>query len=198
MYHPPVFIDGQEICLSHLVPIRRKITLALSGGKTKLVDVDFRFSCHCYSRGLQEGEMAPEGLAVPDGSKEMPRPRIFDLERYALSKGIVDMIDQLIANNSIVTKSRHENFFRVDNVLVNRNGCSETVSYFIFMHAKKVENPGRPKTILVTVESAYAAMEGIPNPVGQGSRFFGQMLGEKWEPLNKGITAQGRNKRKRF
>lgn len=98
--------------------------------------------------------MAPEGLAVPDGSKEMPRPRIFDLERYALSKGIAGMIDQLIANNSIVTKSRHENFFRVDNVLVNRNGCSETVSYFIFMHAKKVEDPGRPKTILVTVESA--------------------------------------------
>lgn len=195
MYHPPVFVDGQTLSLSHLAPIRRRVALALSGGKAKRVDVDFRFSCHCYSRGLKDGEIAPDGLAVPDGSKEMPRPRILDLERYELSKGIVGMIDQLIANNGIVTKSRHENFFRVDNVLVHRHGVSDTVSYFLFMHARKVEEPGRPKTILVTVESAYAAMEGIPNPVGQGSRLFGQMLGEKWEPLNKGIAGKGSSKR---
>lgn len=194
MNHPPVFIDGQKVCLAHLARIRRQVKLALSGNKTKVVDVDFRFSSHCYSRGLKDGEVAPEGQGVPDGSKELPRPRVFDPERYELSKGLVDMIDQMIVSDSVVTKSRHENFFRVDDVVVERDESGQTVSYFIFMHAKKVEDPGRPKTIIVTVESAYAEVDDIPNPIGQGSRSFGEMLGEKWEPL---AIAAGKGKKKR-
>lgn len=194
MYLPPVSVNGQKVCLAHLVPIRRRVKLALSGDKSREVDVDFRFSSHCYSRGLKEGEVAPVGQAVPDGSTEMPRPRVFDLERYELSKNLVGMLDQMIGADSIVSKSRHENFFRVDDVVVERDGTLQTVSYFIFMHAKKVEDPGRPKTILVTVESAYAAVGDIPNPIGQGSRSFGQMLGEKWAPLS---PAPGKRKKKK-
>lgn len=182
MYLPPVTIDGQSVCLAHLAPIRRQVRLVLSGSKTKEVQVDFRFTSHCYSRGLKEGEVAPVGQAVPDGSREMPRPRVFDPERYELSKDLIGMLDQMIGNNSTVTKSRFENFFRVDDVAVERDGTMTTVSYFIFMHAKKVEDPGRPKTLLVTVESAYAEVDGIPNPIGKGSRSFGEMLGEKWAP----------------
>lgn len=180
---PPVFVDGQKVCLAHLAPVRRRVVLALTGNKTKEVDVDFRFTSHCYSRALKEGEIAPQGQAVPDGSRELPRPRVFDVERYELSKDLIGVLDRMIANDSIVSKSRHENFFRVDDVVVERDGALHYVAYFIFMHAKKMEAPGRPKTLLVTVESAYAEVDNIPNPIGQARRPFAQMLGEKWEPV---------------
>lgn len=196
MYLPPVFVDEQKVCLAHLAPIWRRVSLVLTGSKSKYVDVHFRFTSHCYSRGLKEGEVAPVGQAVPDGSKEMPRPRVLDLERYELSRGLVGMLDRMIADDSIVTKSRHENFFRVDDVVVERDGTMHTVSYFIFMHAKKVEDPGRPKTLLVTVESAYAEVDDIPSPIGRGSRSFGEMLGEKWEPLTN-IAGKGKKKQKK-
>lgn len=182
MHHPPLTINGVAISFAHLTPITRRVTLELQGDLRKAVAVEFNFSCHCYSRGLSEGEVVPPGWEVPDGSKHAPRPRVFDPERYELSKELVALLDRLIADNAIVTKSRHDNFYRVDDVQTVRDGTTQTVSYFIFMHARKVDEPNRPKSIRVQVESAYPEADAIPHPVGQGSRTFGRMLGEKWVP----------------
>lgn len=180
MHHPPITVGGAAISLSHLSRFRRRVTLELPGAKTKAVDVEFRFSCHCYSRGLRDGEVPALGQAVPDGSRHTPRPRVFDGEPYELSKDLIGMLDQLILRNGIVSKSRHDNFHRVDKVQAERNGSMKTVSYFIFMHARRLEPPGRPKSVLVVVESAYPQQDDIPDPVGHGVRTFGQMLGETW------------------
>lgn len=173
-------VDGKPVSLSHLDPIVRKVQLELRGNIKKVVSVEFRFSCHCYSRGLVDGEVAPAGHEVPDGSVHKPRPRVFDQERYTLSLSLVAAIDELIAANGIVTKSRQENFYKVDTVDTLRDGTTVTVSYFIFMHARKVQPPGKPKSVLVIVESAYPERDNIPHPAGRGSRSFGSMLGEAW------------------
>jgi len=173
-------IDGEQIDLSHLASITRKVSLELRGNLHKTVEVEFHFSCHCFSRGLAEGEKAPAGHEVPDGSAQMPRPRVFDRERYALSHRLVQIIDKLIADNGVVTKTRHENFYRVDQVETTRDGATRAVAYFIFFHARKVQQPNRPKSLLVWVESAYPEQDDIPHPRGQGSRSFAAMLGEKW------------------
>lgn len=178
--HPKLTINGEAISFDHLQPIKRRVTLELRGNLKKEVDVVFEFSCHCYSRGLKDGEIAPAGHEVPDGSRHMPRPRSFDAERYELSRGLVDLIDQLIEQNGKVTKTRQENFYRVDQVQTLRDGVVKTVTYFIFMHARKVEEPNRPKMLRVFVESAYPEQDGIPHPDGTSTRSLGAMLGEKW------------------
>lgn len=119
---------------------------------------------------------------MPNGSAERPRARTFDSERYQLSKDLVGMLDQLITTDGRVSKTRHDNFFRLDNVVVERDGSRKDVSYFIFMSARKLEEPHRPKTLRVTVESAYPERDDIPNPVARGGRSLGEMLGEHWAP----------------
>lgn len=178
--HPQLIIDGQAVSLDHLKPIRHRVNLTLRGNVTKTVDVEFHFSNHCYSRGLSDGEEAPVGYVIPDGSVHKPRPRAFDWERYELSKRLVGLLGQLIEENGLVSKTHYDNFYRVDQVETLRDGSTKTVSYFIFMHARKVSEPNRPKMIRVQVESAYPEQDGIPHPQGQGSRSFGAMLGEKW------------------
>lgn len=173
-------INGQVIPLDHLQPIQRSVELELRGNIRKIISVEFRFSCHCYSRGPSEGEAIPAGEFVPDGSPAKPRNRIFDQRRYDLSKQLIGFIDLLIASNSIVTKSRQDNFFRVDSIQSQTNGIVTSVPYFIFMHARKTQEPNRPKSIKVHVESAYPEQPGIPHPAGRGSKTFGAMLGEAW------------------
>ena len=178
--YSPIHVNGEVFTLEHLAPITRPIQLELRGGLRKQVDVEFRFSSHCYSRGLAHGEIAPAGLEVPDGSAHQPRPRVFDRERYQLSRQLVGLIDQLIQSNGPVSKTRHENFYRIDHVETTRAGVERTVAYFVFFHARKVQAPNRPKSLLVWVESAYPEQDGIPHPQGQGRRSLAAMLGEKW------------------
>lgn len=173
-------IDGAEVTFSHLSPMVRKVAIELRHSK-KLVDVSFEFSCHCYTRELLEGEAVPIAHRLQDGSVHKPRFRVFDEQRFELSKDLVGHIDALIKNNEIVTQSRKENFFRIERVEAAENGATTTIQYFIFMHARIVQEPSRPKSIKVFVESAYPEKKGIPHPGGRASRTFGRMLGEQWE-----------------
>ena len=176
-------IDGHAVRFDHLAPITRKVLLELTGGHTKTVDVVFWFSRHCYSRGLAAGELAPAGHEVHDGSKVKPRPRVLDRERYLLSLRLVALIDQLIETNALVTKTarnERETFYRVDQVEVQRDATKKIVSYFVFFHARKVQEPGRPKSLKVFIESAYAEQDGLPHPQGRGRHTLGAMLGKAW------------------
>lgn len=178
-----ITINGESIDISHLRPITRKMTLDLRGGMQKKdARLEFRFSCHCYSRGPKEDEEAiPEGMLVPDGSMEQPRDRIFCPNRYELSLQLVEKIDALIASNGNVEKSRHLNFFATSLVVQDEGGDTQDVPYYVFMKAKKKQDPNQPPKLDIFVESAYPGDTNIPAPVAKGNPMpLSEVLGEVW------------------
>lgn len=181
----PLLVNGQAVSLDHLAPIRRRVTLQLAAGVTKAVDVEFRFSSHCYSRLPADGEEIPPDLFVRDGSDHHPRNRIYDQVRYDLSLKLVDCIDNIIATDAVVTRSKHNNFFHVSVAEATPAGVVTQVDYYVFMSARKVSEPNQPKMIKIFVETAYPNDPGGPAPGGGASRSFGTMLGEYWAPLKR-------------
>lgn len=179
-----LIILGKSIDLSHLARISRRLTLDLPDGKQKLnALVEFDFSSHCYSRRPKKNEAIPQGVLVKDGSKHKPRNRIFCPIRYSYSKSLVQRIDDLIANNGTVEYSRHQNFFSTSLVDFLENGQPVTISYFIFMSAKKTNRVNEERRITVFVESAYHEDPAIPPPVGHGRPIqFSKLLGCIWNP----------------
>lgn len=177
-----LMLGGVAYSLAHLAPIKRRIEVPLRGGLTKTLLVEFRFSCHCYSRGPSQGESIPPQLRIADGSVHMPRDRIFDERRYALSRQLVACIDALIETQGTVHRSRHDNYFRVDTLRESANGVLAPVSYYIFMSARKVAEPGQAKRIKIYVESAYPALPAIPAPASVQELPFRQVLGKIWAP----------------
>ena len=177
-----LMLGGMSYSLAHLAPIERRVEVPLRGGLTKSVLVEFRFSCHCYSRGPSQGEAIPPQLRIADGSVHMPRDRIFDERRYALSHRLAACIDALIDTQGTVHRSRHDNFFRIDTLQESANGVLTPVSYYIFMSARKVAEPGQAKRIKVYLESAYPALPAVPAPASVQELPFRQVLGKIWAP----------------
>jgi hypothetical protein len=175
-------LGGTSYSLAHLAPIERRIEVPLRGGLKKTLLVEFRFSCHCYSRGPSQGEAVSPQLRIADGSRQMPRDRIFDPRRYALSHQLVTCIDVLIEAQGTVHRSRHDNFFRIDTLQESANGVLTPVSYYIFMSARKVAAPGQTKRIKIYVESAYPALPAVPAPASVQELPFRQVLGKIWAP----------------
>ncbi len=175
-------INGVTYSLAHLAEIERRIEVPLRGNLKKKILVLFRFSCHCYSRGPAQGEVIPPAFRIPDGSKEMPRDRIFDPRRYNLSFQLVGCIDALIASQGHVHKSRHDNFFRIDTQQETIDGVLTPISYYIFMSAKKSAEPQQEKRIRIHVESAYPESPSVPDPHSERALPFVEMLGKIWAP----------------
>lgn len=177
-----ITINGESIDISHLCPITRTMTLDLRGGTQKKdARLEFRFSCHCYSRGPRGEEAIPEDMRVLDGSTQQPRDRIFCPNRYKLSFQLVEKIDALIASNGNVEKSRHLNFFATSLVVQDEGGNTQDVPYYVFMKAKKKQDPNQPAKLDIFVESAYPGDPNIPAPVAKGNPTrLSAVLGEVW------------------
>lgn len=107
---------------------------------------------------------------------------MFDQERYILSLDLPSLINTLIANDHIVSRTeKRDNIVRVDKVLVNRNGIPAPVSYYIFMHPTKIAKAlNTPPSLKVVIESAYPEKVGLHGPNMKGSRRLAEMLGEYW------------------
>lgn len=175
-------INNQSYDISHLGPITRTMNLDLRGGSVKKnARLSFRFSCHCYSRGPSVGESIPDGWLVPDGSPQKPRDRIFSEERYNYSLQLVHHLDTLIQTNGKVQRSRHLNFFATTLTLPSSDGQQLTVPYFIFLDAKKKQDPNYPPRLDIFVESAYTDDPNIPGPFGEGAAVpLSVLLGTIW------------------
>lgn len=179
-----ITINGQPISISHLDKITRRMTLDLAGGKQKKnAFLEFRFSCHCYSREPNENEQIPGGMRVPDGSQEHPRDRIFDQTRYSLSLSLPQLIDDLINNNRDVTKTKKQNIFATTMIVQNANGIGQDVLYYVFMKPKKKQDPNQPPKLDIFIESAHLRDNPrIPAPSQEGAPCpFSEMLGRVWE-----------------
>ena len=155
--------------------------LDLRGGLVKKgARLSFRFSQHCYSRGPSVGEAIPAGWHIPEGPGDNPRDRIFCEQRYAYSLLLVQHL-ALIQNNGPVQRSRHLNFFATTFVLADESGEPVSVPYYIFLKAKKKQDPNQPARLDIFVESAYTDDPNIPGPFGTGAPIpFSVLLGQIW------------------
>lgn len=177
-----ISVQGALVDISHLASITHRMTLDLRGGKQKKnAFLEISFSNHCYSRGPADGEEIPADMLIPDGSRHMPRNRIFCPIRYGHSLDLVRKIGELVEGNGMVCKSRHRNFFSTTVVTQDENGSTIEVPYYIFISARKAQEDGKPPKLVLFVESAYPESPHIPSPEGQGSPMpLSEMLGKVW------------------
>jgi len=170
--------------LSHLTSrVVRTMTLDLRAGKQKHnVRLEFRFSCHCYSRKPKAGETIPTHLFIPEGPRSNPRDRIFCEKRYLLSLDLLTLIDDLILNNKEVDRSRNHNIFSTHLVMFNEDGTSTEIEYYIFMDVNKKQDPSQPPKLEIFIESAYPQDDNVPNPASHGRPLkLSVVLGNVWE-----------------
>ena len=177
----PLHVDGKVLDLSHLAMITRKVEMSLPGGHKKVARVDFHFSCHCYSRSpdkLPDGtlEPIPAGRLVPDGSVHEPRPRIYCPDRYELSKQLVACIDVMIAQDDIVSRTQHINYFHVSSVSSSTSGPTQKSDYYVFFGIKTLKPDNLPRQFKISVESAYLDA----NAMSTKNSTFSAALGAVW------------------
>lgn len=104
-------------------------------------NVDVSFSDHCFTRGLPD-EGAYDETSVYSGESEV---RLFDARRWALSKGLAALIEELPTRECQFTGG--QNFLTV--ALAGEDGT--TVEYEVFFRVRKT----RPGRLWLLVESAY-------------------------------------------
>jgi hypothetical protein len=164
--------------------LTRTVHMDLPGGHQKSARAEFHFSNHCYSRSpdeLPDGtfEAIPLGRFVADGSVHTPRPRIFCPIRYELSKHLVSCIDAIIADDALVTRTKHVNYFNLTELVHGVPGIASPASYYVFFSIKTVKPDNDAKFIKISVESAYIDA----NANGTKSSEFSRALGEEWAGL---------------
>lgn len=121
------------------------------------IKILIRYSCHCWSRGLEDGER-PAGTVFMDGK----RARVFDPDRYEASLHLPELLRGLPTNRIYVTRS-DRNYGVYNARLVNPDGHAYT-AYFQLKNRKGRFDGIRHKLEL-TVESAYAKAQ--PEPGGK-------------------------------
>lgn len=166
-------VGGRTYDLSHLKAFDRQVQLSLRGGFKKEVLITFKFSSHCYTRAATEQEVTAGSELLQDGSKHLPRYRVFDLQRHRLSLQLVSLIDQLIEEQGRVYLGAHRNVLKTEIVQ-----GKEAIPYVFFMEIAKKSDP---KRLEVYVESAYSYDAASPPfPLNRPQSFM-KKLAEAWE-----------------
>jgi hypothetical protein len=124
---------------------------AQDGKPERIYNVEVVFSSHCFTRSPREGETVDQLLVYP-GEK-----RIFDFDRYELSRMLPEILRQLPSRACYQTGGG--NFFSIE--------LREKGSYEIYFTVEKV---GRGR-IKLFVQSAYL------RDAGHGSRSKGYKIG---------------------
>lgn len=134
---------GIQCDLRHLHPCTIRFERPATDGQTpEVFTVDVRFTSHCFTRAPKENEAYDPRQLYPD-REEL---RLFDFQRYELSKGLPDIIRGLPARKPRHNRTR-QNYFTVE--LIDANGVR--VDYEIFF---KVKKPRRGRLEML-VETAF-------------------------------------------
>ena len=136
--------DGKTYDLSHLEPF--EWVFAASAAKqrpARSYKIQVIFGLHTFTRGPAQGEGLHNNplLCEENGEK-----RLFDLERYELSKGLADIIRELGERRCYHTN--HDSFFTIE--LIGADG--EKREYEVYF---KVSRATRKGWLNLYVKSAY-------------------------------------------
>ena len=144
-------ICGQVYGLGHLDSFQFEFVVPEKDGRpSQSYSIDVWFSMHCFSRGIADGENIDAAQICSDGLEK----RIFDKERYELSKRLVEIIRNIGSRKCFHTGKG--NFLTIEHQEVNGNSAE----YLIFF---KVARGQRSRKLVLRVESAYVN-DKIPRP----------------------------------
>jgi hypothetical protein len=139
----PFTFGGECYDLSHLHPRICQYEQPAKGDKpARVYTVDVIFSLHCFTRRLFDDETVDEALCYADDRET----RVFDFQRYELSKQLPAIIESLGKQKCFHTG--HDNFFSV--ALIDAN--KQRVEYDIFFTASRSSRKG---IVNLYVQSAY-------------------------------------------
>jgi hypothetical protein len=128
--------------LSHLRPTSLTCEQPARDDKPALTyTVEVSFSLYCFTRGIREGEQPDPALLYSD-SRET---RIFDFQRYELSKQLPGIVQNLSRQKCYNTGKG--NFFTV--VVIEQG---QQIEYDVFFEASRSTRKG----LVLFVQSAYA------------------------------------------
>ena len=134
--------NGVTYDLRHLCPRTLQFERPAQGDKLAIIfSVDVIFSLHCFTH--ERPPCAYDMNLTYSDAREM---RLFDFERYELSKKLPMIIETLAQRKCFHTG--HGNFVTVEVV----SGDGVTVDYHVFFTASKSDRKGR---VNIYIQSAY-------------------------------------------
>ena len=155
----PFEYQGKVYDLAHLYPVPMRYEQPAKEDKaTRVYKVDVQFSLHCFTRGAKVDER-PEAALLYSDNRET---RIFDFQRYELSKRLPEIVACLMERKCY--HSGKGNFFTID--IIDEQDGSIT-EYDIFFAASCSSKKG---VITLFVQSAYVRDEEHGSNRPQGNR----------------------------
>lgn len=144
-YFPSLTVDGRSLSLVHLEPfVLRMNTQTRPGG----VNIDVRFSNHCFSETFDAARHGSNAVDVMDGR----RRRVFSPLRYELSRTLPLIVQGLPFAH--VYQTPEANFLRISNRADGGEG-----DYRMFFRVKRGMDRGAELRLFV--ESAYSPHPGV-------------------------------------
>lgn len=142
--------NGDEYNLNHLNPFNSKLVKpAKHGQMEQAYPCRITFSCHCFTRTPENGEVVEQSNIYRDPKNEN---RIFCAKRYELSKGLKSIIVKRLTKGG--TKCFHTergNYFIVE--LAQSGG--KKVSYEIYFVLGKSSSTQKENAIYIHITSAH-------------------------------------------
>jgi hypothetical protein len=149
---------GQVYDLRHLAPFTLRFDRAAEQGKAAIVyTVDVVFSLHCFTSKFPDKPFDPK-LKYADARET----RVFDFERYELSKRLPEIVRTLDHRRCLHTG--HGNFVTIQ--IVTNSG--ETRSYHVFFEPSKSGKKGR---LNLYIQSGYVPARKVGH-TGKPMRFL--------------------------
>ncbi|HEY4959341.1 MAG TPA: hypothetical protein VFC15_15110 [Candidatus Limnocylindrales bacterium] len=149
--------------LTHLHPRIVIFTQAAKGDRPeRTYTVNVAFGLHCFTRGLKENEQPDPALSYSD-SREA---RIFDFERFELSKRLPALVQNLPQSKCFHTG--HANYFSIE--VLNDQG--HAIEYEIYFAVTRSGKKGGRLTLFV--QSAYVRDDkhGLNKPQKKAISFY--------------------------
>jgi len=133
IFWKPFLHAGVRYDLSHLHPTTiTYLQPAQEGKPERAYKVDVIFSLHCFTRGQLQDEKRDKHLCYSDNRET----RIFDFERYGLSKGLLSVVKELM--NRPCYQTGKDNFVVIDRIDSQERIISYEIYFDVFLAARKV------------------------------------------------------------
>ncbi len=161
------FIDpaGKAYSLCHLHPFRFSIKFESNERYKELeVDVHVGFAMHTFTRNGVAGD--DEAWAYLDDRER----RVFDLDRYELSKLLPEIVRALATRKCY--QAKHQNFLTIELPSGSRDGGEYHV-FFLLNNWREEGRKSGTRCVRLIVQSAYLVKKGVQVPRGRREQPIG-------------------------